>query len=357
MFTYSSISDEYAPLSGSSSSPKQRQAYMTGGAAFLIVAGLLVFSGPSHNTVALQASATQAAVQAPVATVQAPVAAVQASVAQPMQQVQQFQQVAAPLQQVAAPLALAEEVVDTFSPAQFDLVYNMLSFAIACMGSATVFFFFQFSLVAEKFRTAIVITGIVTLIAFYHYIRIFNSFNEAYINEGGVVTVTGVPFNDAYRYVDWLLTVPLLLTELILVMGLPDAETQQRCWSLGSAAAVMIVLGYPGEITDASGTRWLFWTLAMLPFIYIVYTLFFGLSASISTQGDAESLVRCACYLTVISWCTYPVVYVFPMIGLTGASAHTAIQLGYSVADVIAKPLTGLLVWKIASCKSKSAAH
>jgi len=331
---------------------------MTGGAAFLVVAGLLVFSGPSHNTVALQASvqapAPIAAVQAPVATVQlqapAPVAAVQKLVVPETVQVQA--NVVQPVQvaEVAAP-------VDSFSSTQFDMIYNILSFAIACMGSATVFFFFQFSLVAEKFRTAIVITGIVTLIAFYHYVRIFNSFNEAYINDGSAVTATGVPFNDAYRYVDWLLTVPLLLTELILVMGLPDAETQQRCWSLGSAAAVMIVLGYPGEITDATGTRWIFWSLAMIPFIYIVYTLFFGLSASIANQGDAESLVRAACYLTVISWCTYPVVYIFPMIGLTGASAHTAIQIGYSVADVIAKPLTGLLVWKIASCKSKNVAH
>ena len=54
------------------------------------------------------------------------------------------------------------------------------------------------------------------------------------------VQLTGAPFNDAYRYVDWLLTVPLLLIELILVMGLPTEETVRKSWSLGLASALMV---------------------------------------------------------------------------------------------------------------------
>ena len=53
------------------------------------------------------------------------------------------------------------------------------------------------------------------------------------------VSVSGAPFNDAYRYVDWLLTVPLLLIELILVMKLPKDETVDLSWKLGVAYAVM----------------------------------------------------------------------------------------------------------------------
>ena len=63
-----------------------------------------------------------------------------------------------------------------------------------------------------------------------------------------MVTLSGQPFNDAYRYVDWLLTVPLLLIELVLVMGLSPEETSSKAWSLGSASALMVALGYPGEI-------------------------------------------------------------------------------------------------------------
>ena len=57
---------------------------------------------------------------------------------------------------------------------------------------------------------------------------------------GYTVQLTGAPFNDAYRYVDWLLTVPLLLIELILVMGLPAEETASKAWSLGVASAMMV---------------------------------------------------------------------------------------------------------------------
>ena len=74
---------------------------------------------------------------------------------------------------------------------------------------------------------------------------------------GYSVQLTGEPFNDAYRYVDWLLTVPLLLIELILVMGLPADETASKAWSLGLASALMVCLGYPGEIQDTPSGRWL----------------------------------------------------------------------------------------------------
>ncbi len=78
--------------------------------------------------------------------------------------------------------------------------------------------------------------------------------------------LTGTPFNDAYRYVDWLLTVPLLLIELILVMKLPKEETASLGWNLGLASALIVALGYPGEIQDVLRVRWFWWALAMIPF-------------------------------------------------------------------------------------------
>merc|ERR1712010_105538 len=130
-------------------------------------------------------------------------------------------------------------------------VYNALSFGIAGMGSATIFFWLQIANVNKKYRTALTITGLVTAIATYHYVRIFNSWVDAFdVNNvaGGDYTVklSGAPFNDAYRYVDWLLTVPLLLIELILVMGLPADETASLAWKLGVSSAAMVALGYPG---------------------------------------------------------------------------------------------------------------
>lgn len=244
--------------------------------------------------------------------------------------------------------------METLSPGQYELVYNAFSFTIATMGAATLFFWFGRSQVAPAYRTALTLTGLVTAIALYHYVRILDSWDAAYTVVNGEITATGIAFNDAYRYVDWLLTVPLLLVELILVMRLSQAETWSKGTRLGLLAAIMIVLGYPGEVATASGVRWLWWALAMVPFLWIVYELFAGLSKSIAAQPEnARGLVNAARWITVGSWSFYPVVFIFPMIGLTGGAAITAVQVGYTVADVVAKAVFGVLIYMIAVRKSE----
>jgi len=253
-------------------------------------------------------------------------------------------------------------LVDGWDYASWSAVYNALSFGIAGMGSATIFFWLEISNVNKKYRTALAITGLVTAIATYHYFRIFNSWNDAFnvkfVGHEYQVFLTGQPFNDAYRYVDWVLTVPLLLIELILVMGLPAEETVTKSWNLGVASAVMVALGYPGEIQDDPQARWMWWFFAMIPFLYVVQQLAVGLSAATdklaTTHGESvASLTGYARWLTIISWLTYPFVYIIKMMGISGVAATAGEQIGYSVADVVAKAVFGVLIWSIASEKSK----
>lgn len=238
---------------------------------------------------------------------------------------------------------------------QYNLVANFFSFTIAVMAAATIFFWFGRGQVTHAYKAAMTITGLVTFIAFYHYLRIYESWTAAYTLVDGAVQATGKPFNDAYRYVDWLLTVPLLLIELILVMRLPRSETFAKGTRLGLLAALMIVLGYPGEISADAGTRWLWWTLAMIPFLWIVYELYVGLRDAVNKQPeDAKGLVSTARFLTIAAWAFYPVVFVFPMVGLTGAAAETFVQVGYTIADVVAKAVFGVLIYMIAVRKSEA---
>merc|ERR1740129_441212 len=113
-------------------------------------------------------------------------------------------------------------------------------------------------------------------------------------------TLTGAPFNDAYRHMDWLLTVPLLLIEMLLV-GLAEA-----------------------------------------------------------TRSESDPVVRgkieVVQFMTVISWCTYPVVYLFPMLGISASQAVVAIQIGYCASDIISKCGVGLLIYQISYAKSNKEA-
>ena len=245
--------------------------------------------------------------------------------------------------------------MEQLSFGQYSLVYNAFSFVIAAMAAATIFLFISRSQVSYHYKTAVTVSGLVTLIACYHYFRIFNSWDEAYSVMNGVVTTTGRPFNDAYRYVDWLLTVPLLVTELIMVMRLSGNEGTKKASRLAALAVIMVLLGYPGEISNVASTRWLWWCLSMVPFLIIQYELFVGLKDSISKQPEeARGLVSSARYIVVVTWLFYPIVFILPMIGLTGTSAIVGVQVGYSIADVLAKAAFGLFIYNIALKKTHS---
>ena len=169
--------------------------------------------------------------------------------------------------------------------------------------------------------------------------------------------LTGVPFNDAYRYMDWLLTVPLLLIEILLVMKLPAAEFSSKAWSLGLGSALMIVSGYYGElvVTGDLTPRWMCWFISMAFFLYIVYELLVGLAAATAAEEDktVASKISTAQVMTVISWCTYPVVYLFPMLGISAAKSVVSIQIGYCVSDIISKCGVGLVIYQITYAKSQ----
>jgi len=249
---------------------------------------------------------------------------------------------------------------------QYQAVYNVLSFALASMMATTMYLWFRSFAVHDKYRSAVLISGLVTFIAAYHYVRIFNSWVEAYsypqgkVHDGEMGTsvpeLTGVPFNDAYRYMDWLLTVPLLLIEILLVMKLDDSTFNAKAKTLGLGSALMIVSGYYGELTVSGNLtpRWVCWFISMAFFLYIVFELLVGLAGATASESDPEikSKIQLAQVMTVISWCTYPVVYLFPMFGITAANAVVGIQIGYCASDIISKCGVGLVIYQITYAKS-----
>jgi len=248
------------------------------------------------------------------------------------------------------------------SPAQYSLVYNMFSFTIATMAASFVFFVMSQKNLAPKYRISMMVSALVVFIAGYHYWRIFNSWEGAFaLNQSmGMYEPTGDLFNDAYRYVDWLLTVPLLVVELVLVMDLPEGESGPLAAKLGFAAALMIALGYPGEVsgdTSLFGTRGLWGFLSTLPFVYLLYVLFTQLGDVIQKQSsEVATLIGNARLLLLFTWGFYPIVYMVPMfIGGYPTEAPgtvTTIQVGYTIADILAKAGYGVLIYNIARAKS-----
>ena len=237
---------------------------------------------------------------------------------------------------------------------QFGIVYNILSFGLVSMLACTIYTLVSQSRVLPKYRTALVMSSMVTFIAAYHYWRIFNSFDDSYA--GGAVKVgTGKgDFNEAYRYVDWLLTVPLLLVEVIAVLALAKEVSKSLITRLVPASAAMIALGYPGEISNDQNTQILYGVLSTLPFLYILYVLFVELGKSLDRQpeGVAATVGRLR-LLLIATWGVYPISYILGMgEGMASAEQFVGVQVGYTIADVLAKCVFGLTILKIARMKS-----
>jgi bacteriorhodopsin len=249
-------------------------------------------------------------------------------------------------------------IPEQLTQGQFDTVYNLLSLVIAAQLFTALYLLIVQPRVLARYRQAIVVSAVVCGIAAYHYFRIFDSFKEAFVTDApggrGIYTqAPGLSFNEGYRYVDWLLTVPLLLVELIVVLALARKLQASLLARLIPASALMIALGYPGEVSGDDFERFLFGGLSTIPFLYILYVLFVELTKSLDRQPAAvRGTVGRMRILLFATWGVYPIAYLFPLIGFDGADAWVLKQAGYSIADILAKALYGMLIFKIARAKS-----
>ncbi len=232
--------------------------------------------------------------------------------------------------------------IDLLSPDQYTLVYNVLSFGTAVMFGAFVYFLTQMKTVKDQYRSAVSVSAVVVGIAGYHYFRIWSDFGEMKMNEG-------------YRYADWLITVPLLIIELLIVLGVSTEIRKKLMTGLLPATVLMIGLGYPGEVSSSTGTKWLFWILAMVPFVYILRTLYGQLKSAAERETPAvSSAIRNATIVLLGTWMVYPLAYLFPVFDGDSGTLETLRQVAYTFADITAKGLYGLMIVGIAKARSAS---
>jgi hypothetical protein len=224
------------------------------------------------------------------------------------------------------------------------------------MGAATLFFGLLLPNPTKMNCTPLIITGLVMVIATYCYVRLFNfwvnGFELKRKDDSYAEPLLGLPSNDAYRYADWSLTVPLLLIELILVMRLPAEESASLCWKPEASSTINVALGYPGVIQNDLDARWFWCECAMTPFAYVVITLVTGLVEAMERHpSSAQRFVTQVRYLTAIFWLTYPFVYFIKSVDISagprqghtifplprpdqhGPVTTTWVQVGYPVAD------------------------
>lgn len=212
--------------------------------------------------------------------------------------------------------------------------------ATAIMLASTVFFFVERGDVKGKWKTSMTVAGLVTGIAFWHYLYM----REAHL-AGDVTTV--------FRYMDWLVTVPLQIIEFYLILAAVTIVPALLFWKLLGASLVMLIFGFLGEVQliDAG----LGFAIGMAGWIYIIYEVFAGeaskLSLASNNKGGQFAFNSLRIILTA-GWSIYPIGYFLGYLG--GGADLGTVNVIYNIADLVNKTAFGLAIWAGATMDSQT---
>ena len=210
--------------------------------------------------------------------------------------------------------------------------------SMACL-AATAFFFLERSAVPSGWRVSVTIAGIVTGIAFINYIYL----REIWILNGDISIV--------YRYIDWLITMPLLMLQFYFVLSAIRKVSRAIYWKLLIGTLVMFVGGYLGEAGHIPSM--LGFTILVAGWIYILYEVFSGDAGKLAAKSGNKALV--VAYgsmrmIITIGWAIYPFGYIFGF--LTGGLDNISINVIYNAVDLLNKIAFGLIIWSAAMQQS-----
>ena len=212
-----------------------------------------------------------------------------------------------------------------------------ISFWVISMGmlAATAFFFMERGSVAAGWRTSVTVAGLITGIAFIHYMYM----RGVWVQTGDSPTV--------YRYIDWLITVPLQMVEFYLILAAVRKVPSGIFWRLLIGSTVMLVGGYLGEAGYINAM--LGFIIGMAGWIYVLYEIFSGEAGKAAAKSGNKALSTAFSALRMIvtvGWAIYPLGYVFGY--LTGGVDANSLNVIYNLADFINKIAFGLIIWAAA---------
>ena len=219
-----------------------------------------------------------------------------------------------------------------------------ISFWIISMAliASTAFFFLERDRVSPKWKTSLTVSGLVTLVAAVHYFYM----RDVWVATGSTPTV--------FRYIDWLITVPLLMIEFYLILAAITKVSAGIFWRLMVGTLVMLIGGYLGEAGYMS--VWPAFIIGMAGWAFILYEIFLGEAGKISAANAppaVQSAFNTMRLIVTFGWAIYPVGYFFGYLtGANPADSANALNNIYNAADVLNKIAFGLIIWSVAVSES-----
>jgi bacteriorhodopsin len=238
----------------------------------------------------------------------------------------------------------------------FEIVNHILTLGYASMAAALLFFILTKNNSLPKYRMSSVISVVVMVSAFLLLFIQKESWSNAYAFNGTVYTVKeGADlFTNGYRYLNWLIDVPMLLIQILFVAEITGADRSRYMTRFSLAGCLMIILGYVGQFYEpgrlnANVFLWSFWGLASTAFfIYVLFLITRVIHQGKSImEGTPRAIFGAILPLFYVSWWLYPVAYAVPVLMEFGVSYEFTIvsqQVIYTIADISSKIIYGVML-------------
>ena len=213
-----------------------------------------------------------------------------------------------------------------------DVVGISFWIATAVMAAGALFFFVERSTVKASWQTSLTVAALVCFVAFWHYMYM----RDVWVATGESPTV--------YRYIDWLITVPMQIVEFYLILAACTAVSLGVFWKLLAGSLVMLLGGYFGETGVMSPMMG--FIMGMAGWVFIIYYIFVGEAAQIKDSAGNENLVMAfdgIKWIVTIGWAIYPIGYFMGYLG--GGVDSAGLNTLYNLADLVNKFLFGLVIW------------
>lgn len=217
--------------------------------------------------------------------------------------------------------------------------YVGFTFFVGCMAmmAASAFFFLSLNQFDKKWRTSVLVSGLITFIAAVHYY---------YMRDYWAAFQESPTF---FRYVDWILTVPLMCLEFYLILKVAGAKTG-LLWKMIFLSVVMLVTGYFGEAVFPDNAA-IWGLISGIAYFIIVYEIWLGSAAKLATVAGGNVLAahKILCWFVLVGWAIYPLGYMLGTNGwYTGIIGSGSVDVAYNIADAINKIGFGLVIYNLA---------